>query len=295
MLTWTQVVKEITMWCERRWSHRLGAALLLVVVGAALTVVPLHAQQGPVIKFKEKSWDFGKTKQGKVLTHVFRFQNAGNATLIIRNVRTTCGCAAALISSKEIKPGQTGEIKVTFNTKGYEGNQTKYLYVDSNDPKDPKAQLTVKAAIDVPPRPRIELDRYQVDLGPVLESEGIETQITLSNPGERELSVEFSHKDSEFRIGNRTVPTPLKIAAGKEVTVNMKIRPRRNLGLIREYVLLRTNDPMRPNLSLYVAGYIFSMEQLGELFGRLTEEQLQELLDQNKAKRKQKQPENRER
>jgi hypothetical protein len=256
------------MWSERRWSHRLGAALLLGAVVTALALVPLQAQQKPAIKFKEKSWDFGKTKQGTVLTHVFRFENAGDATLIIRNVRTTCGCAAALISSREIQPGKTGEIKVTFNTKGYEGNQTKYLYVDSNDPKDPKAQLAVKAAIDVPPRPRIELDSYSIDLGLILESEGIETQATLSNPGERELSVEFSHKDAEFKIGRKAVPSPLKIAAGKEVTVNMKITPRRNLGLIREYILLRTNDPMRPNLSLYISGYIVTTEQLQELFDR---------------------------
>ena len=266
------------MWCERKRPHGVGAALLLGAVVMDLAAAPLVGQQKPAIKFKEKSWDFGKTKQGTVLTHVFRFENAGDATLVIRNVRTTCGCAAALISSKEIKPGKTGEIKVTFNTKGYEGNQTKYLYVDSNDPKDPKAQLTVKAAIDVPPRPRIELDRYQVDLGAVLASDGVETQVKLSNPGERELSVEFSHKDSEFKVGGKAVTSPLKIAAGKEVTVNMKIKPRRNMGLIREYVLLRTNDPMRPNLSLYVSGYIFTMEQMWDFLDQLSPQQLKELL-----------------
>lgn len=283
------------MWCDRRLSRRLGAALLLGVMAAALALVPLQAQQKPAIKFKENSWDFGKTKQGTVLTHVFRFENAGDATLIVRNVRTSCGCSAALISNKQIKPGKKGEIKVTFNTKGYEGAQTQYLYVDSNDPKQPKATLTVKAAIDVPPRPKIELDRYSIDLGPLLESEGIETQAVLSNPGERELSVEFSHKDAEFRLGTKPITAPLKIAAGKEVTVSMKITPRRNLGLIREYVLLRTNDPMRPNLSLYVAGYIFSMEQLQELFARLTPEQVQDLLDRYKGKRKESRPEGLER
>jgi hypothetical protein len=253
---------------ERFVTYRLGTALLLGVVLAVLSLSPLLAQQAPAIKFKEKKWDFGKTKQGKVLTHVFRFENAGDSTLVVRNVRTSCGCAAALISKRQIQPGKSGEIKVTFNTKGYEGNQTKYIYVDSNDPKEPKAELTVKVAIDVPPRPRIELDNYAIDLGLILESEGIETQAKLSNPGERELSVEFSHKDATFTIGGKAVPTPLKIAAGKEVTVAMKVTPRRNVGLVREYILLRTNDPMRPNLSLYVSGYIVTLEQLQELFYR---------------------------
>ncbi len=253
---------------ERDRTRRFCAALLIAAVVTALSLSPLLAQQAPTIKFKETKWNFGKTQQGKVLTHVFRFQNLGDATLIVRNVRTSCGCAAALISNREIQPGKSGEIKVTFNTKGYEGSQTKYIYVDSNDPKEPKAQLAVQVAIDVPPRPRVELDNYSIDLGLILESEGIETQTRLSNPGERELSVEFSHKDAVFTIDGKAVPTPLKIAAGKEVTVDMKITPRRNVGLVREYVLLRTNDPMRPNLSLYVAGYIVTLEQLQELFYR---------------------------
>jgi len=84
----------------------------------------------------------------------------------------------------------------------------------------------------------------------------------------RELTVEFSHKDAEFKINNKAVSAPLKIAAGKEVTVTMKIMPRRNAGLVREYILLRTNDPMRPNLSLYISGYIVTTEQLQELFDR---------------------------
>jgi hypothetical protein len=35
---------------------------------------------------------------------------------------------------------------------------------------------------------------------------------------------------------------------------------------LREYVLLKTNDPQRPNLSLYVSGYIVTRAQLKELF-----------------------------
>ncbi len=256
------------MFSSRRNVHMIGSALLLSAAVLVFSLGPLWGQQDPTIKFKENTWDFGQAKQGKVLTHVFKFDNTGNATLIIKNVRTSCGCAAALISRREVKPGQSGEIKVTFNTKGYEGNQTKYIYVDSNDSRTPKTQLAVKAAIDVPPRPKIELDSYAIDLGLILDTEGIETQARISNPGERELTVEFSHKSAQFKQGSKRINGALKIAAGKDVTVGMKIVPRRNEGLVREYVLLRTNDPMRPNLSLYISGYIVTTDQLQELFER---------------------------
>lgn len=261
-------VKEIAMVRKRTRRQYHRAAALAAAAVMAFTLAPLGAQQSPTLKFKEERWDFGNVKQGKVLTHVFRFENAGTAPLIISNVRTSCGCAAALISKREIAPGKTGEIKITFNTKGYAGNQTKLIYVDSNDPRQPKTQLAVKAAIEVPPRPQIELDRYAIDLGLILESEAIETEAKISNPGEQELSVEFSHKSAIFAVGNKEVSPPLRLAPGESVTVSIAIIPRRAVGLMREYVLLRTNDPMRPNLSLYVSGYIVTLEQLQELFER---------------------------
>ena len=98
---------------------------------------------GPKIKFEENSLDFGRVKQGKILTHVFIFNNTGDAPLIIKRVRTSCGCTAALVSEKEIAPGGKGEIKVSFNTRGFEGKVNKYVYVETNDSQQPRVQLTV--------------------------------------------------------------------------------------------------------------------------------------------------------
>ena len=239
---------------------------LLVLVGIFTFVSILAASKGPVLKFEKEMWDFGRVKQGKILTHVFKFRNNGDATLAVKRVRTSCGCTAALVSNKKILPGQQGEIKVTFNTRGYGGRVSKFIYIESNDSQESKKQLTVSATINVPPRPKISLDRYSIDLGLFLQSEDIETEAKIKNTGELELEVEFSHKSASFYIGNKKVPTPLKVPAGKDVEVRIKIIPRQKVGLMREYVLLKTNDPMRPNLSFYISGYIVTKIQLQQLF-----------------------------
>ena len=226
------------------------------------------AYKGPEIQFDKEVWHFGQNKQGEILIHVFTFTNGGDAPLKIKQVRTSCGCAAALVSKKEIEPGEKGEIKVTFNTKGYGGNVAKYVFVESNDPEQPNKQLTVQASIEIPPRPQINLDRYSVDMGLILESEDIQTQTRIKNEGELELNVEFSHNNASFFVGGKKIDSQLKIPAGKEVEVKMEITPRSNVGLIREYVLFKTNDPMRPNLSFYVSGYIVTKHQLKELFDK---------------------------
>jgi hypothetical protein len=227
---------------------------------------PLLAGKEAKIKFNEESWDFGNVKQGKILTHVFVFQNTGNSPLLINKVLTSCGCAAALVSEKRVEPGKKGKIKVTLNTRGYEGTLTKYIYVESNDPKQQQKQLTISADIDVPPRPKIDLDRYSHDLGLILDSEDIHAVAGVKNKGELELSVEFFHRDAAFFLDGKEITSPVKIASGKVKQVEVRIPFRNKQGLIREYVLLKSNDPMRPNLSLYLSGYVVSKKQLKQLF-----------------------------
>lgn len=250
-------------------SHKKGKfALLFLLTYLLCSVSFLLADKGPQIKFNEEKWDFGKTKQGKVLNHVFVFKNEGDSPLIIDKVLTSCGCTAALVSEKKILPGKKGEIKVTLNTRGYEGNLSKYIYVESNDPDHPQKQLTVAVAINVPPRPKIELDRYSLDLGLVLEGEDIQTRAKVKNKGELELEVEFTHKDATFYQNGKKVSFPLKIEAGKEEEIEIKIPARKRGGLVREYVLIKSNDPMRPNLSLYLSSYCVSKKQLKELLSK---------------------------
>ena len=110
----------------------------------------------PVIEFKETNYDTGSVWEGSAASHTFTFTNTGNALLRINKVRTSCGCTAAVLSSTEIPPGQSGEIKATFNTRRYAGKQSKTIYVSSNDPAHPTVQLrletTIKSAGTFSPR-----------------------------------------------------------------------------------------------------------------------------------------------
>jgi hypothetical protein len=226
----------------------------------------LVAAEGPTVKFAEVRYDFGAIKEGEAKTHVFVFQNTGDAPLVVKNVRTSCGCAAALVSDKNVAPGKKGEIKVTFNSRGYEGSVAKYIYFESNDKGQPVIQLQISAEVQVPPRPRIDLDRYTIDSGLILEGEPILAKATIINSGEQELVVTFSHRDAQYFTDGGKEATELRIAAGKRAEIEIEIPPRPKTGLLREYILLRSNDTRRPNLSLYVSGYVVTKKQLKELF-----------------------------
>ena len=249
-------------------SAKILMSFVLMFVFLFFSATLVFTGKGPKIRFDNDKMDFGKVKQGKVLTHVFKIINEGDETLTIDRVRTSCGCTAVLVSKKEIPPGEEGELKVTFNTRGYGGKLSKYIYVDSNDPAQKSKQITLSVDIEVPPQPKIALDRYSLDLGLFLEDEEVRTQTKIKNIGELELQVTCSHKDAAFYAGGKQASFPFKIRAGKEADIEIRIPPRNRKGMIREYILMKSNDPRRPTLSFYLSGYIISKQQLKELFAR---------------------------
>jgi len=68
------------------------------------------------IEFKTEVIDYGTIEKGSDGVRVFEFTNTGNAPLIISNVRSTCGCTVPEKPDGPIMPGETGEIKVKYDT-----------------------------------------------------------------------------------------------------------------------------------------------------------------------------------
>ena len=234
----------------------------LFLVGAAGSAADVRAV------FKETSFDFGKVKQGEVLTHEFVFKNSGTQALVVERVETTCGCTAALVSADKIPPGKEGKIKVSLDTHGYAGRMTRYVYLVSNDAASSRRELSVAADIEVPPMPKIELDRYNIDLGLSLEGEAPSAKAVIRNVGELELSVEMAHEQVKFFAGGRSLAFPLFVPAGKSVEVEFRFPPQNRVGALRDYVIVRSNDTYRSTQTVYFSRYVVTKKDLKDLFNK---------------------------
>lgn len=100
-----------------------------------------------VASFNEVSYDFGEMKQGDKGEYTFTIKNNGKSDLHIRNVRTSCGCTAVAPAKKIISAGDSGPLKVTFDSRGKRGRQSKTITVITNDPKNPTTTLRVSSNI----------------------------------------------------------------------------------------------------------------------------------------------------
>lgn len=84
------------------------------------------------IAYDSAFYDFGTVKQGVMVKRTFHFTNTGKDSLVISNVKVTCGCTVPEWPKEPIPPGGKGEIKVGFNTTDKEGRQLKILRVIAN-------------------------------------------------------------------------------------------------------------------------------------------------------------------
>lgn len=101
---------------------------------------------GPKINFNKNEHDFGVIKEGDIVETVFAFENIGKSELIISSAKGSCGCTVPEWPSEPILPGETGQIKVKFNSSGKPNKQQKNVTLVTNT-DDGREILVIKAQV----------------------------------------------------------------------------------------------------------------------------------------------------
>ena len=97
----------------------------------------------PKFVLMETQHDFGDVEEGKVVETNIGFRNDGQEVLTISDVKTSCGCTAALLSSKTLKPGEKSNVRIDLDTSKREGKLTRTVTLFSNDPTEANRTITL--------------------------------------------------------------------------------------------------------------------------------------------------------
>lgn len=115
----------------------------------AVSTATAAAPSGPpVIQFSSTTFDFGRIMQGDQVKHAFEFTNAGGSDLVISDLRTTCGCTAAVASTGPYHPGEKGQIGVSYDSRAKVGYAHKEVEVFSNSTGSPHLLTLVGVVLD---------------------------------------------------------------------------------------------------------------------------------------------------
>ena len=98
----------------------------------AAGVDTVAAAQKPTMDFADTVHDFSTVHENERVTCEFTFTNNGKTPLIINSATGSCGCTVPDYPRDPIAPGQSGTMKVTFNSAGKSGHQEKSVEIHTN-------------------------------------------------------------------------------------------------------------------------------------------------------------------
>ncbi len=132
----------------------------VIILGSVLVFSNIQNNSGlqPRILVSEEEWDFGKVIQGEKPTHIFIVENGGEGDLIIESLKESCACIEVSISTTRLQPGESAELKVTYDTTDYAGKDEKHIHIYSNDPQVPEKRINLYVETEVFQIPNLTSD-----------------------------------------------------------------------------------------------------------------------------------------
>lgn len=128
-------------------SCKEAAAEKFVENNAETTQVPaVNTEDLPVVSLDKEVLDLGDLKMGQVGEGSVVITNTGKTDLVIYSAQGSCGCTIPETPKEPIKPGQSYEMKVTFDSAGKPGLQQKSVTLTTNTAQG-REVFTVKSQV----------------------------------------------------------------------------------------------------------------------------------------------------
>ena len=105
----------------------------------------------PILKFDFDTYDFGQVTDGEIVEVDYTFKNIGESNLIIYDASASCGCTVPEYpKNTPIPPGETGKIRVSFDSSNKPNMQQKTVTISANTDSG-RETIRIKALVQADP------------------------------------------------------------------------------------------------------------------------------------------------
>ncbi|PLX98637.1 MAG: hypothetical protein C0623_11545 [Desulfuromonas sp.] len=226
--------------------HKFTCLLMVLFLSIALIST---VSATPVLHAEQSTYDFGEVFQGDKVVHTFSFANAGDEPLLIDRVKSSCGCTAALLSSKKLAPGETGTIKATFDSSRFRGRVQKVIYLYGNLPNKTSGRFMLQGEV----KPLVGYSPLTLEFGSVKVGQEKKLPLVLTNATNNSLKIE-NIRANNIALGATTGAKNLP--PGEDVSFEAYARPNEETRHLNGYLLIRTDDKSLGEIRVPVRGLV---------------------------------------
>jgi hypothetical protein len=186
----------------------------------------------PQASLTETDYDFGEVRQGQTVSHDFPVKNLGKEVLRIE--RAELSRLAMTLRARPVEPGSEGRISLELKTAEFAGKIEVQALVFFNDPRLPKAVLTLRGRV----RPPIEIRPFGAVFLAAFKDEAVERVLTLVKNDAESFSIkQIRQEGSHFTASLKTVEP------GKVYSVTVKLVPGTPTGKYEETLVIEAASP----------------------------------------------------
>ena len=226
-----------------------------LVVVAMMLIAFSAAAESPMIVSMPTTLDLGTMERHQIKKDVLILRNAGDSLLIIKEIKSTCGCTVAEPEKKELAPGEVTKVNITFDSSiKVQGDVTKFIKVISNDPVNPVLEIAIKVTVHVPII--ITPGHRSCGFGSVTPGEKPVARISLHSMDVADLDVTASEYDRDlFEI---TINEDYG-STDADVELLFGIVDNPPVGSFRKIARFATNVPDEPTFDIELSGDVIDL------------------------------------
>jgi len=236
-----------------------AAAVLVFGIGTAYADAPQ-----PKMEVTPMTFDFGVIKEGVKSKATYKIKNTGAADLIIYDVRPTCGCTVANLSSKKIAPGEMATLDAVYDSHNASGIVHRFINVRTNDPANQNISLGLSANVTPVPAPDLALSTWNSMNLQIPPGGSTDISVTVSNPGQEELTISqvITSQGASVKLGDTQVASgqqgnvDIKLKPGETRKMEIKVSPQIKSGNFQEVVTIRSNAKRHPYATFMAQGLV---------------------------------------
>lgn len=200
----------------------------------------------PALVVERLNHDFGEIVQGAETSHTFRFHNAGDQVLEIGRLRSSCGCTAALLTTRRLTPGAMGELQLTFNSQGFRGAVQKTVTFETNDPKHSSVTFRMRGKV----KAELFLQPQRINWGTVKKDAPLLAELEIVNDSTQAITLQVPEVTNP---GIEAELSPLIIAPGKRAQLKVSAEFSANKKRLAGYIIINSDFPNFPQLKVPVS------------------------------------------
>jgi len=218
-------------------------AMVLGTLGTGLMAQPrLQVIDGVKI-------DFGALNRGTIAERKVTLKNVGTDTLVISRVDASCGCTGTMVSDQRIKPGGTGTVMITFNSKNFSGPVHKTVTIHSNTVEGTTTVIEFVAEVVE----EISLEPSAIWFRDAQVGVASTSTILVKNQGKSPLKL----TGVKTQLEGLTLRLPEDaIAPGESVRLVAEYKPAAARPVLSDGVFITTSSNAQPQLYIQIYGNV---------------------------------------